>query len=335
MAENQPVTSSEEAKKTTQQNARIFAMPERYRHGKEGTLHIPEKPKPKPVPVPPVIVKPQVKPVAQAMGKKHGMSGGMKSLIIIGIVIVVLLLVGGYLLLRSQQSNSADIPKDEPVVVEEKVVEEVVVEEDVIEPAPTGSESPFPKSTTPGIDSDSDGLTDLEESLVYGTNPKLPDTDSDGFLDGNEVFHRYNPSGTQPGTLLEAKLALELSAGNYNLLYPAKWLVVPGEGYDFTVSVTTGEKVTLKSMPKEVSLSLSDWYAAQGKEANVVSSVTKNSYPQLVANNQLTSYINLGNSVLVLDYDTGIKGTVDYLQSFQLMINSVQKNVVDEQTTLE
>ena len=53
----------------------------------------------------------------------------------------------------------------------------------------------FPEVGVPGTDTDSDGLTDLEESLIYQTNPRLPDTDRDGFLDGNEVFHLYNPNG--------------------------------------------------------------------------------------------------------------------------------------------
>lgn len=41
-------------------------------------------------------------------------------------------------------------------------------------------------------DSDHDGLIDVEESH-YGTNPQNPDTDGDGYEDGNEVFHGYDP----------------------------------------------------------------------------------------------------------------------------------------------
>ncbi|MGE5425703.1 MAG: hypothetical protein ACM3PZ_01365 [Bacillota bacterium] len=45
------------------------------------------------------------------------------------------------------------------------------------------------------IDSDFDGLSDYEESTVYGTNPLNPDTDGDTFKDGDEVKNGYNPKG--------------------------------------------------------------------------------------------------------------------------------------------
>ena len=45
------------------------------------------------------------------------------------------------------------------------------------------------------IDTDSDGLSDYEEVKVYKTNPLNADTDGDGFLDGEEVESEYNPLG--------------------------------------------------------------------------------------------------------------------------------------------
>ncbi|MBU1130650.1 hypothetical protein KJ840_00765 [Patescibacteria group bacterium] len=51
-------------------------------------------------------------------------------------------------------------------------------------------------------DSDGDGLFDKEEVKVYKTNPLDPDSDQDGYLDGAEVTAGYNPDG--PGKLLEA-----------------------------------------------------------------------------------------------------------------------------------
>ncbi|NHJ03873.1 MAG: hypothetical protein EAX90_03555 [Candidatus Heimdallarchaeota archaeon] len=53
------------------------------------------------------------------------------------------------------------------------------------------------------IDSDNDGLTNLEEIEQYFTDPNNPDTDSDGLLDGEEVSGNYgtleiNGYGTDP-----------------------------------------------------------------------------------------------------------------------------------------
>ena len=44
----------------------------------------------------------------------------------------------------------------------------------------------------PGLDSDNDGLTDLEEAAL-GTNPMLADTDGGGVNDGDEVMNGTNP----------------------------------------------------------------------------------------------------------------------------------------------
>jgi len=50
------------------------------------------------------------------------------------------------------------------------------------------------------LDSDNDGLTNLEEAN-FGTDPNNPDTDNDGYLDGDEVKNEYNPKG--PGKIGE------------------------------------------------------------------------------------------------------------------------------------
>jgi len=46
-------------------------------------------------------------------------------------------------------------------------------------------------------DHDYDGLADWEEEL-YGTDPNNPDTDGDGYLDGEEVASGYNPAKKAP-----------------------------------------------------------------------------------------------------------------------------------------
>lgn len=44
-----------------------------------------------------------------------------------------------------------------------------------------------------GVDDDGDGLSNLDETSVYHTNPNDPDTDNDGINDGNEVANGLNP----------------------------------------------------------------------------------------------------------------------------------------------
>ena len=45
------------------------------------------------------------------------------------------------------------------------------------------------------VDSDHDGLSDWEESHIYGTDPHDEDTDDDGMEDGEEVMLGRNPNG--------------------------------------------------------------------------------------------------------------------------------------------
>ncbi len=46
---------------------------------------------------------------------------------------------------------------------------------------------------SPIVDTDLDGLTDKGEEQIYHTNPRLPDTDGDGFYDGLEVLMQTDP----------------------------------------------------------------------------------------------------------------------------------------------
>ncbi|MCX6766708.1 MAG: thrombospondin type 3 repeat-containing protein [Candidatus Moranbacteria bacterium] len=53
------------------------------------------------------------------------------------------------------------------------------------------------------LDSDQDGLTDQQEKLI-GTDPHNPDTDNDGYFDGEEEKSCYNPMKPAPGDKLTA-----------------------------------------------------------------------------------------------------------------------------------
>jgi hypothetical protein len=53
---------------------------------------------------------------------------------------------------------------------------------------------PEPTPDDPLLDTDADGLTDVDETTLYGTEPSDPDTDADGLDDGTELLvHGTNP----------------------------------------------------------------------------------------------------------------------------------------------
>ena len=45
-----------------------------------------------------------------------------------------------------------------------------------------------------GVDRDGDGLSDIEETAIYGTSPALADTDGDGMTDGEEIARGFAPT---------------------------------------------------------------------------------------------------------------------------------------------
>lgn len=52
------------------------------------------------------------------------------------------------------------------------------------------------------IDTDSDGISDIDEVKIYKTNPELADTDGDGVNDGIEIMGGYNPLDTKVESLI-------------------------------------------------------------------------------------------------------------------------------------
>lgn len=68
------------------------------------------------------------------------------------------------------------------------------------------TQEPF-NFSDPRQDFDHDGLTNSQEQ-EYGTDPLKTDTDGDGYIDGVEVFHGYNPKGPgRLGTVVAEKVA--------------------------------------------------------------------------------------------------------------------------------
>lgn len=57
-------------------------------------------------------------------------------------------------------------------------------------------------SENSSIDDDHDGISNWEES-IYGTNPHNPDTDGDGYLDGEEVLSGHDPLKKGPDDLIK------------------------------------------------------------------------------------------------------------------------------------
>ena len=214
------------------------------------------------------------------------------------------------------------LPASEPIVVEVPVIVEVpvVVETPVVE---------VPTKPEPGTDTDSDGLTDVEEEL-YGTDYRNPDTDADSFLDGNEVFHRYDPLGYSPQTLLDTGRVsiFEPSDELFSVYYPKVWkTAITSGGVIFNTNDTA--KIEISKQAKQTPCeSLSVWYkrevAPNSMADDLQESMTKVGYLSLMSNNELRAYVDgEGGYVYVFTYDLVDEIKIEYLNTFQMMVNSL------------
>lgn len=101
------------------------------------------------------------------------------------LVLTAVTLWGGYFVVN-KQNNSASISRQITQILQKN--EQPVAN---CHPDPSNQEQ----------DSDNDGLKDWEE-LTWKTDPCIPDTDKDGYLDGEETAAGYNPLQPSPGDKL-------------------------------------------------------------------------------------------------------------------------------------
>ncbi|MCL4732399.1 hypothetical protein KJZ71_01180, partial [Patescibacteria group bacterium] len=185
-----------------------------------------------------------------------------------------------------------------------------------------------PKLPPAGLDSDSDGLTDLEEPL-YGTSPTDPDADKDTFLDGNEVFHLYNPAGKQGVKLLESGLVKEFkSPVGWMVLVPTSWQTeIDAEGLRARIRTGHGEFFMIAVEPNPENQSILDWYLTRNPgvlSSDTVMIETKSGIPGLVGKNPLVTYFPWKSAVLVFTYDLNGQTFVNFRTTYEMMKNSLQ-----------
>lgn len=88
--------------------------------------------------------------------------------------------IGGYLVLKSNHISASQL-------------------DSILHPTTFNAQTCQPDPSDPNKDSDNDGLKDWQEIQIYHTDPCNPDTDGDGYLDGEEVASGYDPTKKAPG----------------------------------------------------------------------------------------------------------------------------------------
>ncbi|MDO8584218.1 MAG: fibronectin type III domain-containing protein [bacterium] len=205
-------------------------------------------------------------------------------------------------------------------------------------PAVTGDvsiptqEPPKPAAPTlppGGLDSDSDGLSDLEEG-IYGTDVRNPDSDSDGYLDGNEVYHLYNPLAKAPGRLLDSgKLTLVSSTSGWSLISPLAWKIVwdREDGARATIDTAHGETFVLTIESNPLKSTVLDWYLAKHPgilSTSIRSFTTKGGMEGILSEDRMQALFPWGDKIFVVRYDMDGQTFINYRTTFEMMLNALK-----------
>jgi len=290
----------------------IHVMPKDF-FGKEAKLRVEAVPvvAPQSAVVPPVLPKPSVSPLPP---KRR-----VPVALWVALVLIALLGIGAvaYVMLTKTPPQTVATPAPAAPLPVAAVPAPVVAKPAVVTPAvPTQSK-----------DSDSDGLTDIEERM-YGTDYRNPDSDGDTFLDGNEVFHRYDPNGLAPGTLLDTGAVKVFSdtALPFTVYYPTSWRSsLDGATNTVTFKTPNLASVTITWGAKDADLTVEDWVLKNVKGADITTlkaSYTKEGYYTLRSKDDLVAYLDTGTTVYTMTYSLNTSLDISYMQTFAMMVNS-------------
>ncbi len=207
------------------------------------------------------------------------------------------------------------------LVIERKKVEDKEVEKEV--ELDIEIKTILPSS----LDSDKDGLTDVEEEL-YKTDKDLSDTDKDTYPDGLEIVNLYSPlSG--PGDRLALTDLVNSYANptyHYTLFYPSFWIVraVDETNKEVVFTSQTGEfiEIIVGENPRE--LSVLDWYLETFSDSKpeLVRTTNINGREAVWSLDGQTLYLGQGDKIYLLTYNAGLRKDLNFKTTFIMMIRS-------------
>ena len=178
-------------------------------------------------------------------------------------------------------------------------------------------------------DTDSDGLTDVEETL-YHTEVNNPDSDIDTIPDGQEILNLTDPNQQTEGAQLAASGLINVYTNptySYSFFYPSSWLaraIPETSNQEVLVITNTGEFFSITVENNSEGLKPVEWYLRQspGVDQSLLYSTIVNNQEAVWNPEHLTLYISKDSRVYILSYNVGTEKEANFKTSFELMINS-------------
>ncbi len=268
----------------------------------------------------------------------------------VGIGILVLVLISGisWYYLRGYLAAQQTAPLIEKI--KETPVAPVVVTTPVVIPTTTvttpSSTDSTPSSTvlqsgldisfvfpTFGLfdtaDLDVDGLTDIEEEL-YGTDPGIWDTDSDGYYDGLEIQYLFSPVKFTPAKIIAESSVREYvhPKFGYRFYYPSAWQVatVDTGGEQVLISAQSGEYIEIIRSSRMINENFVSWYArvigSTARYTDFNAEQNRFAFEYYRRPDWLAGFFESPEAIYTVIYHTGNNQDVVYRRSMSLVMQS-------------
>lgn len=241
----------------------------------------------------------------------------------------------GFLAPSISEENAIDDEEEKIAEIESIPVEEDIKEININDLATSTeiasgtdiiAEKPTSSVKVPALDSDQDGMGDMEEILL-DCNINNRDSDNDGYSDYDELLKLYNPAGA--GKLI-VNPNIEKYTNNsyrYSLYYPNTWLKTNVDAENSILFQAGNNQFIQIIIQDNVSgKNLDDWYMELmgANEIKGEQRLYKAGWSGIKSSDGLTVYLSNPNSeaVFTISYNTGMDDTLVYFTIFQMMVES-------------
>jgi len=176
----------------------------------------------------------------------------------------------------------------------------------------------------PASDLDNDGLSDLEEG-IYKTDKNNPDTDGDGYNDGQEVVNVYDPISAGLAKLFNSDLMntyVDIHS-RFNLIYPRDWQTKKDDNNIYFYTSTEEFIAVISAETDKDYINLEEWYFGQfGENAAGEQKFEIDGIKAIRAKDGLGVYAIIGENIYSFIYNIGLRNDTNFLTTFNMIIKS-------------
>jgi hypothetical protein len=199
--------------------------------------------------------------------------------------------------------------------------------------APVATTTPIAVSKTPVfMDSDSDGLSNLEE-IAFGTDSNKVDTDGDTYSDKTEVDNLFNPLGAGAISADPNVSQYNNSKEGYSVFYPKSFKIQDalnnGSAIVFSAPSSTIYSIQISVQPNTAKQDILAYFNQKFADSPAKSTdvISKNGFSGIFSadKNEYYATDDAKNNIYVISYDSAASKTdLTYHEVFLMIVHSLK-----------